>query len=446
MSQSYEETITELYGLRRLGMRPGLESTRALLRALGSPEEGLRTVHIAGTNGKGSTAAMIDSVMRASGYRTGLYTSPHLSDFGERIQVSGRPMERDALGRLAARVLGAAAGLRRETGLEVTFFEAATAMAFLRFMEEGVDLAIMETGMGGRLDATNVTRPLLTIITNVDIDHSACLGGTVEAIAAEKAGIIKRGVPLITGALSPEAAAIISKRAAEVGASQVLRLYGDFTFEDAGDEGIDYHGPGLSLKGIEVGLCGAHQKQNAALAISALEVLGGFYPAIDEAAIREGLKGVSWPGRLEEISREPRVILDCAHNPAGARALAKALGTALAPSTPVTLVAGISADKDIKGIIGHLIPLARRVIFTEARTERAAHLGVLIEAAQALGMKSRGYGGVAEAMGAAIKGLLPGEVIVVAGSVFVVGEARDFFLRTGAAGSGKASPGAAARG
>ncbi len=427
MSQSYEETITELYGLKRLGIRPGLRSIKALLRLLGSPEKGLRTVHIAGTNGKGSTAAMMESVLRAAGYRTGLYTSPHLSDFSERIQTAGRPIKRGSLVRIAGRVLGAAAELRERSGLETTFFEAATAMAFLHFRDQGVDLAVMETGMGGRLDATNVTLPAVTIITNVDIDHSACLGGSVEAIAEEKAGILKRGVPLVTGALLPEAAAVISKRAAEAGAAPVFRPGSGFTCEERPEEGFDYRGPGFSLKGLETGLFGAHQKENAAVALTALGLLSADFPAVGEAALRAGLKAVRWPGRFEEINRAPRVILDCAHNPAGAGALAGALGRVLAPKTPVTLVAGISADKDIKGILGHLLPLARRVIFTEARTERAAPLGVLIEAARALGRESSGYVGVAEAMGAAMAGLLPGEVIVAAGSVFVVGEARDFF-------------------
>ncbi len=429
MSLKCQETLKRLYALKRLGIRPGLEAIRGLLRILGNPEKGLCAVHIAGTNGKGSTAAMMESVIRASGYRTGLYTSPHLQVFNERIRVSGRAIPDDDLARTAGVVLKASKRLSAHGGPEPTFFEAATAMAFLHFRERDVEIAILETGMGGRLDATNVVDPIVSIITGVAMDHRAFLGDNPNDIASEKAGIIKKGVPVVSGVLEPRPARVIEERAAELN-SPILRLGREFSIEEAPDgKGFDYRGTRGAIKDLETGLIGAHQKRNAALALAGLEVLVGSYPAIGGAAIREGLRGVRWPGRFEVIGDDPGVILDCAHNPEGARALAEALGGFLPPGSPITLVLGISRDKDIKGILASLLPLARRVIFTEACPERAAPTAALIEAVGERRGDCIEEPTMAGALGAAFQGLAPGEAVVVAGSIFVVGEARDLFRR-----------------
>jgi len=403
MSPEYRDTMKRLLGLKRLGIRPGLESTRALLRVLGDPQEGLAAVHIAGTNGKGSVAAMMDSVLMAAGYRTGLYTSPHLSVFNERIRVSGSVIPDGDLSRIAARVLEAAEVVRAGGGMEATFFEVATAMALLYFRQEGVEVALLETGMGGRLDATNVVRPLVSIITGVDMDHRAYLGGTIEDIATEKAGIIKEGVPVVSGALRREAARVIEKRSAELKNTPLLCPGSGFSFEAGPSGGLDYHGPELSLEGLEVGLYGAHQKGNAALAIAGLEVLMPRFTAIDGRAIREGLGRVTWPGRFEVIQEGPDVIIDCAHNPAGAEALAEAIRGRFSPQAAITLVLGISRDKDIPGILASLLPLARRVIFTEACPERAAPAALLLEAARGSGAERLSRPTVAGALEAALE-------------------------------------------
>ncbi len=429
MHQNHDETMRGLYGLKRLGIRPGLRSIEALLRELGNPEKSLRAVHIAGTNGKGSTAAMIDSVARAAGLCSGLYTSPHLTDFCERIQVSGRPIDRPALTRLAQMVLDAARRLRRSRGLEVTFFEAATAIAFLYFREEGVEIGVLETGMGGRLDATNVLTPLVSVITDVEMDHTEYLGHNIRAIAGEKAGIIKSGVPLVTGVMACEAAEVLEESAVEAGGVKVLCLGRDFDYEESAEGGLVYEGPGFSLEDLCLGLRGRFQKRNAALAITVLSLLSAHYPSIDETAIRRGLKEVRWPGRFEEINATPLVIADGAHNEAGARALSLALEEALPSGTRVTLVAGVSRGKDARGILCPLLPIARRVILTVASTDRALPARELSEAARALGRECLVRPHVSEALSKAKEGLLPGEVILVTGSLFVVGEAREFFMK-----------------
>jgi len=429
MSLQYRETIDCLYGLKRLGIRPGLESTKGLLHILGNPESGLPIVHIAGTNGKGSTSAMIASVMKAAGYRVGLFTSPHLLRFNERFRVSGTDISDEELYRVAATVLEAAKKLKAEYGLEATFFEAATAMAWLYFREQKVELAIMETGMGGRLDATNAAVPLLSIITSVALDHSAYLGVGLGKIAAEKAGIIKKGIPIISGVMEPVPAGVIDKRALELNNTLPLRLGHEFHYEDASRKSFDYFGVNLSLKGLKLALRGAYQRKNAAIAMAALELLRESYPAVNEAAIREGLKYVDWPGRFESISTGPAVILDCAHNPHGARALRAAIREYFPLPITFTLVTGISKDKDIMGILRPLLPLARRVILTEASIERAAPLVKLREAAKTLNKECEEAPSVERAIASALRDLPAEEVIVICGSIFVVGEAREFFAK-----------------
>ncbi len=429
MSLQYRETIDYIYGLKRLGIRPGLDAVKGLLRILGSPERSVLAVHVAGTNGKGSTSAMIASVLREAGYRVGLYTSPHLLKFNERIRVSGVDISDEALMRNAKAVLEASRRLKAESGLEATFFEAATAMALLYFKEQKVDMAVMETGMGGRLDATNVVPPLVSVITGVALDHGEYLGNSIKEVAVEKAGIIKKGVPVISGALDTAAARVIEERALEVTGLRPVSLGHEFRYEEVERGRLDYSGLNLSLKGVETGLRGAHQRENAAIALAALESLQAPYPAINEAAMREGLRCVDWPGRFEVISSDPCVVLDCAHNPEGARALAAALREYFPPPATMTLVAGISRDKDISGILSHLAPLARRVILTEANLSRAAPLSLLARTARRFKKGCEQEPSVERAIGRALKDLPVDEVIVIAGSIFVVGEARDFFIK-----------------
>ncbi|MFQ5480547.1 MAG: bifunctional folylpolyglutamate synthase/dihydrofolate synthase [Thermodesulfobacteriota bacterium] len=427
MSLQYKETIDYLYSLIGLGIRPGLESTRGLLELLGNPESSLPAVHIAGTNGKGSTAAMIESVMREAGYNAGLYTSPHLTRFNERIALGGLNISDEDLIGTAAVVRGARERLKEEKGLEATFFEVSTAMALLYFRDQKADLAVLETGLGGSLDATNTVTPLLSIITNVEIDHVALLGATVKDIAGEKAGIIKEGVPVICGELGAAAASVIMERAALLKGGPLLRLGHEFTYERAAQGEFNFFGQNTVLKGVELGLHGAFQYKNAALALAVLEILSKSYPAINEEAAREGLRRVRWPGRFESLSAAPTVILDSAHNEAGARALVSAVKEYFTEPPVITLVTGISEDKDIDGMFAHLLPMARRIILTEADVERAAPVAMLQKKARAIRVDCEVRPSVHGAITAALEGLTQGEIVLIAGSVFVAGEAREFF-------------------
>ncbi len=427
MSLQYEETIDYLYSLTGLGIRPGLESTEALLEMLGNPESALPVVHIAGTNGKGSTAAMIESVLREAGYRAGLFTSPHLTRFNERIALGGAHISDNDFVHVASVVKEARERLKRERGWEPTFFEVSTVMALLYFRDKKADLAVIETGLGGRLDATNTVTPLLSIITNIDVDHSAHLGSTVEHIAREKAGIIKAGSPLICGELGSGAAAVITQRAREVKCGVLKRLGHEFTYEPGPQGGFNYFGQKTVIKDVELGLCGLYQYKNAAVALAGLEILSESYPAITEQAMREGLRRVTWPGRFESLSAAPTVILDCAHNPAGASAFAAAVREYFTELPPITLVTGISEDKDIGGILAHLLPMARRVILTEAALERAAPVAMLQKKALSIRADCESRPTVRSAITSALQGLARGEVLLIAGSVFVAGEAREFF-------------------
>jgi dihydrofolate synthase/folylpolyglutamate synthase len=381
---TYDEMLQRLAALRRYGMRPGLKSIAALLAAVGEPQRAAAVVHVAGTNGKGSTAAMIAAGLRAAGKRVGLYTSPHLLRFTERICIDGEEIDRAHAAAIAERVFAVAG--------EHTFFDVATAMAFVAFAEARVDVAVVEVGLGGRLDSTNVVeRPLCALVTSVALDHTDVLGATLPAIAREKAGIWKRGAPALYACDDEAAARVLQAEAERAGASAIERLGRDF--DDAAL-------PPLAL-------AGAHQRRNAALARRALAIVG-----VGEAAIAEGLGRVRWPGRLEPLS--PTVLVDAAHNEEGARALAAAW-----PASAWTLIVGVVADKDARAIVAPLSARAARVIVTAPPSTRAlppAELAKLVPGAE-----------VAPDLAAALA-LARGERVVVAGSIFLVGEARRLVL------------------
>jgi dihydrofolate synthase / folylpolyglutamate synthase len=384
---TYPELLQRLLGLRRFGMRPGLDGIRALLGKLGDPQRNLSLVHIGGTNGKGSTAAFVESALRASGRRTGLYTSPHLLRFTERIRIAGVELGQHEIAELGARVFAA--------GGEHTFFEIATAMALLAFAERVVDVAVLEVGMGGRLDATNVIeRPLVTVVTSIARDHTEVLGETTAAIAREKAGIFKLRVPAVLACDDLSARVVLLGKAARVRAPAYL--YGrDFDDRDL---------PPL-------GLAGAHQRRNAALARQALALLPSSL-ASSRAALADGFARVKWPGRLERLT--PKVLVDAAHNEEGARALAAAL-----PPGPLTLILGVVADKDVRAIVEQLKPRATRVIATAPPSPRALspeRLAALIPQAES-----------APDLETALR-LGGDDSLVIAGSLFLVGEARRLVL------------------
>ena len=381
----YQRTIEWLYALEAAkGMDFKLERVALALHRLGDPQRRFASLHLAGTNGKGSVAAMLDAVLSAAGYRVGLYTSPHLIDLTERIQVGGTAIAPEAVVDLAAEIRAVAAG----RGIDLTFFEFLTVMAFLHFARRGVEVAVVEVGLGGRLDATNVVDPLAAVITTIGFDHMQWLGHTVGAIAAEKGGIIKPGRPVVLGRIDGEAAATLQAIAAARGAALVAagRDYGIESSPVGAALGRPVHavitagppkggpytfeGLGWRLCDLSVGLRGAHQVDNAGTALAVLAAVRETLP-VGEDAVRRGLAAVRWPGRLDVVSTSPLTILDGAHNADGVTALAREL-PALLGGRPMHLLFAVMGDKDWRPMVERLAPLCASAVVTEVLRPRGA--------------------------------------------------------------------------
>jgi len=413
---TYAEALARLLALRggeHAGMRPGLERIEALLDALGRPERAYTIAQIGGTNGKGSVASMLAAVLRAQGRRVGLFTSPHLVSFRERIRVDGAAISEDALadgvealGTLIAR-------------LDASVFEATTALALDHFAREGVEVAVLEVGLGGRYDSTTVGTPAVSVLTSIDLDHQEYLGDTVTAIAGEKSYIIRSGTA-IAAAQAPEVTAILEARAAAVGVP-LLREGRDLTVRlrarSLDGQRLDLAGPGWRDDDVAIELLGAYQPTNALLAAAAARVLGA-----DEAAVRQGFARARWPGRFDVRRRAGGgwLVLDGAHNPAGARALAASLATYFGEA-PTTFVIGVLRGKDAAGILAPLLGRARRLVLTASANPRAASPADL----RALAPSSLPVSvapSVAEALAIA-EGEASTPILCVAGSLSVVGDA-----------------------
>lgn len=426
----FEETVQYLYDLQKFGTKLGLENTQELLELIGHPHEKSRFLHVTGTNGKGSVSAMAASVLREAGYQTGLYTSPHLVSFTERIQLDGRPVTEGDIVLLADR-LKALVGLQKP-GLKPTFFEFTTAMAFDWFASAGAEFVVLEVGMGGRLDSTNVVIPECSVITNVELEHREYLGDTLGEIAYEKAGIIKPGVPLVTSEKKPEALDIILGVCRENGSTAYVSGR-DFGFKDKGSawmggsivQLMDYQGPSLSLEGLEIPLVGLHQLENAATAACALEIVSSRFGKVDERAIREGLKKTVWGGRLEVVSNSPLLVLDGAHNAASVERLAESISAQFAGRyRRLTVVMGILADKDSGFMIERLAPLADLLVLTQAEYERAAPTEALSVVARRHGVEPVVRKNVHEAIEWALHEASTEDMVLVTGSLYVIGEAK----------------------
>ncbi len=428
-SDSYESFVSHLADREYFGQKLGLERIQEILNRLGNPERKFPSIHIAGTNGKGSTAAMIATILAEAGCRVGLYTSPHLVDFCERIQVITHPPAPSLTSRegekgnppLSVRGGYGTSFISREGALScariireienpadpLTFFELATAIGFLHFTEEKVEIAVVEVGLGGRLDATNVITPLISVITTVGMDHTQYLGDSIEKIAFEKAGIIKSGLRVITGALPQEAMAVVLRRAALMKAPLRVARPSDFPND------------------LRIGLAGRHQRGNAAIALAVIDELqrkGGF--KISEEAVRSGLANVRWPGRLETVQEEPWILLDGAHNPQAMAAVRQFLEPRL-NGRKLKVLFGAMADKDLSGLLSEIVPIADQFIFVAPPMKRAASPEQLLSLAEALGLKGAvGEGRVAETLGSVKNRLDRNDVLLVTGSLFVVGEAR----------------------
>lgn len=423
---TYPESVRFLYALGNEipAAKMGLERIGLLLERLGDPHRACSFVHVAGTNGKGSVCAMIESGLRATGVRTGLFTSPHLVEPTERIQIGGKPVDAEEFTQAFERVHAAAERMLADGWIEShpTYFETVTAMAFVLFRELDVETAVLEVGLGGRLDATNVVWPRLCVITRIDYDHEALLGKGIESIAREKAGILKPGVPAVIGAQRPEAEAVIRARAEEVGAPVVLAAEWKSTDVELRAEGSGFavEGPCGFRVAVECPLAGEHQVENAVTAVAALRALEA--PA---EAIREGIRRVVWPGRLERVTDRPAVILDGAHNPGGARALAAYIER-FWPGHKVWLIYGTMRDKAVSEIAGILFPLADEVIVTAPAHPRAVRPEAIRELADH--PRLRCAPALADAL-EMTKAAAPEDVIFITGTLFLVGEARALLVQ-----------------
>jgi dihydrofolate synthase / folylpolyglutamate synthase len=409
-----------VYDLQKYGIKFGLSSTLSLLSRLQLPYQEGRYLHLAGTNGKGSVAAMLSAILAQAGYPVGLFTSPHLVRFEERYRLRDRDISADRLLDLINQVRAVI-----DEAEPPTFFEFATAMAFLYVFQERADPIILETGMGGRLDATNIVQPQVAVITNISMDHQEFLGNTLTAVAGEKAGIIKPGAPLVTGAVQKRVLDLFRRRCRAVNAPMYVRGV-DFDARGGPAGRLSYAGLDWRFTRLETNLFGRHQYGNAALALAALEVLARQGFTIPESAVREGLRQVRWPGRLEQVAQDPRVILDGAHNPAAARTLADTL-KGMQKNGRLILVLGIMADKDVGAIIGRLLPLAHTAVFTRPRYFRAAEPEDLARQARPYGVETLVELTVADAIRRAQTLAGAGDRIVVTGSLYTVGEAKEYF-------------------
>jgi len=432
----YQEALDYIYSYIDYEQVPRLRYNSAnydlrrmdeLLARLGNPHLKARSVHIAGTNGKGSVAAMVASALSVSGYTTGLYTSPHLSFLNERIKVDGGLISNEELVVLVERLRPEVEAVdRKATYGRMTTFEFLTALAFAHFEQKGVDFQVLEVGLGGRLDATNVINPEVCIITSIGLDHMDVLGDTLAEIAAEKAGIIKPGSVVVTSAQLDEVAEVIEGTSESCGA-QLIRVGSDVTWRGLG---FDFNQQRLRVEGrlasyeLSIPLLGHHQLENAATAVAALEVLAGKGFDISRECIIDGLGRVSWPGRLQILSHHPLVVVDGAHNIDSARRLKQSIEQYFDFDRAI-LVIGASCDKDIVGIVSELFPLFDRVIVTRSRHPRAMATVPLVAEFARHGVKAQVVEDVPSALSQALALAGDRDLLCVAGSLFVVGEAME---------------------
>ncbi len=446
VESTYQATLDYLYsfidysltrGFRYSPEKFDLGRMRAFMAHLGHPEQAYPIIHVAGTKGKGSVSALCASALRSAGYRVGLYTSPHLIDYNERIQLDGQPIPHQALVALVEEIKPHLDG-----GTQLTTFEITTALAFLYFARQGATAVVAEVGLGGRLDATNVVTPLVTVITSLSYDHVSVLGDTLAEIAGEKAGIIKEGVPLVLAPQKEEARLVVA-RVAEERAAPLVQLGGDYLFaaQSRSLEGqtllvwrpseqalIDAYIESGGLEEWEpvrlsIPLLGYHQVENAATAYAALQVARQRGLSLSETAIRQGFARVAWPGRFEVLRRDPPVVIDSAHNRDSALKLRLALDDYF-PGRPVVLVFGASEDKDVEGMFAELMPRVRQVVVTRSYHPRAMDPEGLMELAHRYGKPATITAAVEDALAEAMRLAGKEALVLVTGSLFVAAGAR----------------------
>ena len=415
---NYEETLQYLYNLERFGIKLDLTNITSILNGLGNPHLRFPSIHVAGTNGKGSVAAMLHSILCESGYKAGLYTSPHLVDFRERISVGRELIEEGFIFDFVHR-------LKTDIDKErFTFFEVTTAMAFEYLALKKVDIAIVETGLGGRLDATNMTRPLISIITNIGREHTKQLGNAIAQIAREKAGIIKQGVPTVTAVTQPKALEAIRSICSERD-SELIHVQDEsaYTISDCsiGGSRFRFSSKSITYEDLELNLAGEHQVLNAVTALTAIEKLRQLGWQVEEEAVRSGLRKVNWPARLEVFRKQPLVLLDVAHNPAGMTTMIKALDQ-LFPGKRIIFVFGVMQDKDHNSMLKEMAKKAEFLVLTKPEYKRAADPESLREAVEKEGMAYEVVPQVKQAYLSALGKATADDVICITGSHFTVGE------------------------
>lgn len=409
-----------MYRLRRFGIILGLDTIRQILDGLKNPQDRFKTIHVAGTNGKGSICSALATILKLAGYKVGLYTSPHLVRFNERICINGAEISDENVVKAYQAVKKVHTGDR-----EPTFFEFSTAMAFYEFGRQKVDWAVIETGMGGRMDATNIIMPEVSIISNISLEHQSYLGKTIAEIAGEKAGIIKKNIPVITG-VKQKAAISALNEASEKNSAPLYCFRKDFRVRRNKDGSFHYFGIRNQWKNMRTALSGSYQVDNAALVLGASEILNQGGANLSEDIIRQGLSENRWAGRLEVVRTSPYVILDGAHNLDAAKHLANFLSGQLSGKN-ITLVVGILDDKPYGAMMACLLPLCKKVIITQPDIDRAMPPKKLYNIAKAGVKRVTIEPKVADAVQKAIAEAKPDEVICIAGSLYVVGEAKAFF-------------------
>lgn len=425
LSDEYERALEYLYGLQVHGIKFGLSSTKSLLKRLGNPHKRLSVIHIAGTNGKGSVAATVASILKELRLKVGLYTSPHLVRFNERLVVNSREIS-------DKKVVGLFNQVREvvDDREPPTYFEIVTAMALKYFADQKVDWAVVEVGMGGRLDATNVVNSTVCAITTIGLEHKEYLGSTLAAIAREKAGIIKAGVPVVTGVKKPKPLAVIKTRSQMVGAPLMMQGI-DFRSVPRKGGTLDYFGSGVDFRGLNLALKGRHQRFNAGLALGVLENLWlrGLI-SLNETAVHRGLLAVTWPGRLEMVMKKPPMILDGAHNPDAAAALKNAV-TSEFPHRRLITVLGVMSDKDGRGIVKRIASISHRLILTRTAYERGMNPEKLLEHLADFNGEAEAISDLGEALARAMKLAKEGDLILVTGSLYLVGEVKEILAKQG---------------
>jgi dihydrofolate synthase/folylpolyglutamate synthase len=411
-----------------------LENMVRMLKAFGNPHQNLKAIHIAGSNGKGSVAAFVAKIFQKAEYRVGLYTSPHLLDFSERIRIQGEPISYDEVINLTRLIRTKQYEVEKKDGTKgdptsvtcMTFFEFTTLLAFFYFLKKKVDLAVVEVGMGGRLDATNVLNPLVSVITNISKEHQQYLGKTLVEIAGEKAGIIKKNGVLLTAITQPQIFAKIRSQCQQMG-SIVYRLGKHISVQEKNGGTFDYQGLFTSYKKLEINALGKYQTHNAALAIGVTEILKNQGYQLTENSIREGLLNMKWPGRMEIVNQNPKILLDGAHNLAAIEKLTMELKKNFS-NRKLFLVMGIMKDKSIKPILKRIVALGHHIIFTQPKTDRAASPFFLLKAARFLNNSGEVVEDVKQAVQKALSLANKDDLICVTGSLFTIGEARELFF------------------